>query len=74
MADSQVTVDKVKLRVRRVMAELDQSELATRAGIHQTHVSNLERGKRGTTTDTVEKLAAALGCTVGDLMPDQVAA
>jgi transcriptional regulator with XRE-family HTH domain len=74
MADSQVTVDKLKLRVRRVMADLDQAELATRVGIHQTHISNLERGKRGTTPETAGKLAAALGCDITDLMPDKAAA
>lgn len=56
------------------MAELKQSEVAARAGIHQAHLSDLELGKRGTTVKTAEKLAEALGCTVEDLMPDKVAA
>jgi len=74
MTNSQITVDRLKLRVRRVMADLDQAELAERAGVHQTYVSLLERGKRGARAETVESLAAALGCTVEDLMPDTVAA
>ena len=59
-----------KLRIQRVTADLRQSDLAERAGLHQTAISHLELGKRGTTQETLAALADALGCDVTELMPD----
>jgi len=73
MTNSQIRPGR-KLRIARVTADLLQSELAERAGIHQTHISLLERGKRGTSRETLNLIAAALGCEVADLLPDEVAA
>ena len=63
-----------KLRIQRVTAGLRQSELAELAGVHQTAISHLELGKRGTSRDTLAVLADVLGCDVADLMPDKAAA
>jgi transcriptional regulator with XRE-family HTH domain len=73
MTNSQIRPGR-KLRIARVTADLLQSELAERAGIHQTHISLLERGKRGTSRETLSLIAAALGCDVTDLIPDEAAA
>ena len=63
-----------KLRIQRVTAGLRQSDLSELAGLHQTAISHLELGKRGTSRETLAVLADVLGCDIGDLMPDQVAA
>ena len=56
MADSQIRFGR-KLKIARISADLKQSDLAERAGIHQTYVSQLERGKRGNPTlETIEAL------------------
>jgi transcriptional regulator with XRE-family HTH domain len=44
-----------------------QEELAERAGLHRTYVSGVERGVRNPTITIVEKLALALGATIGEL-------
>lgn len=46
---------------------LSLSEVAERAGIHQTHLGLLLRGKRAARIDTVVKVAAALEVTPGAL-------
>jgi transcriptional regulator with XRE-family HTH domain len=71
MSDSQILPDRGKLRRKRIIAGLDQADLAERAGLHQTHISLLERGKRGTTAKTLGILASVLGCDITDLMPDE---
>jgi transcriptional regulator with XRE-family HTH domain len=73
MTTSQIRPGR-KLRIKRVSADLRQSDLAERAGLHQTHISLLERGKRGTSRETLAVIAEALGCDVADLLPDEVAA
>ena len=74
MANSQIRFGR-KLKIARVSADLRQSDLAELAGIDQTYISLLERGKReNPTLKTIEALAAALGCAVEDLMPDKAAA
>lgn len=73
MTTSQIRPGR-KLRIARVIADLQQDELAERAGVHQTFISLLERGKRGTTPETLAKIAGALGCDITELMPDKAAA
>lgn len=43
---------------------ISQEELAQRAGLHRTYVSDLERGKRNPSVASVEKLAQALQISV----------
>jgi transcriptional regulator with XRE-family HTH domain len=44
-------------------------ELAKRAGLHEQHLANVERGHRHRIeADTIIKLAQALGCTTDYLM------
>lgn len=45
-----------------------QEQLAFEAGLHRTYVSDLERGARNPTIAVVDKLAKALGASLGDLL------
>jgi transcriptional regulator with XRE-family HTH domain len=59
------------LRQLREEAQLSQYKLALRAGLQPATVGYLERDERSNPQlDTLEKLAAALGCTVADLLAD----
>ncbi|RYZ15177.1 MAG: XRE family transcriptional regulator [Alphaproteobacteria bacterium] len=46
-----------------------QADLAEKAGIHETSVSNLERGKKEPSLGTLTKVANAFGCPLQDLLP-----
>ncbi len=47
---------------------IGQKELADRAGIHRTYVSDIERGARNPTASVIEKLALPLGVPPGRLL------
>ncbi len=53
---------------RRSELGLGQQELADRAGLHRTYISDIERGRRNMTIGTLQKLAKVLGITMADLM------
>jgi transcriptional regulator with XRE-family HTH domain len=55
------------LRYCRRRAGLSQEETATRASLHRTAVSYIERGTRIPRIDTAAKLAAVVGVDPGDL-------
>jgi transcriptional regulator with XRE-family HTH domain len=55
------------LRRQRKLADLSQDEVAFRASVHRTEVSQLERGLRHARVDTVAKLAGALEVDPGEL-------
>jgi transcriptional regulator with XRE-family HTH domain len=74
MSDSHPLLDKDKLQEKRIRARLTQAALARKTGLHQTHIGLLEKGRRGTTPETLGLLADALGCDIDDLRPDKVAA
>lgn len=45
-----------------------QEELAHRAGIHRTYVSDIERGRKSPTLEVVDALARALGTSAIELL------
>lgn len=51
----------------RKKAKLSQEDLASKAEVHSTHVSGLERGARNPTYATLLKIAASLNMRVGQL-------
>ncbi len=55
------------VRRERKLADLSQDEVAFRASLHRTEVSQIERGRRLARVDTVAKLAAALEVDPGQL-------
>jgi len=57
------------VRSARRSQDLSQEELAERAGIARTYLSELERsGGRNPTIKVVERLAKALGVSMGSLL------
>lgn len=49
-----------KVRRARKVQNLSQEELAFRAGLHRTYISDIERGHRNVSLENIEKIAAAL--------------
>jgi transcriptional regulator with XRE-family HTH domain len=60
------------LRKLRTNKGISQETLAELAGLHRTYISSVERGERNVTITTIEKLAAALGVTMAELMPSAI--
>lgn len=56
------------LREARRRAGLSQEALAELAGLHRTYVGSVERGERNVSIDNMERLAAALGRDIIDLL------
>ncbi len=58
--------------IRRRRRELDfsQEELAERAELHRTYVSDIERGERNPSLENIEKLAKALNISISGLFTD----
>lgn len=52
------------IRCERSILRISQGELAKRSGLHRTYVSDLERGARNPSIDSIEKLARALHVSV----------
>lgn len=55
------------IKTQRSLLGISQEELAHRAGLHRTYVSDLERGARNPSLDSIEKLAQALQLSVSSL-------
>lgn len=60
-----------RLRYRRKAAGLTITELAEKIGRSRAMVSMYENSQHSPNPGTLAKLAAALGCSTTDLMPDQ---
>ena len=60
----------IRLREIRERVGVSQEKLADLAKLHRTYVSSVERGKRNISLVNIEKLAIALGVTMGELMPE----
>ena len=57
-----------RLRSLREQCGYTQNGLAERAGVSQTHLSNIETGKVGLTTDNLVKLAEVLDCSLDEIL------
>jgi len=53
---------------RRESLGISQEELAHRAGLHRTYISDIERGSRNLSLRSLIRLAGALETTVSDLL------
>ena len=58
----------VNVRAMRTAAELSQEELAHKAGVDRTYVSQVERRLRNVTITVLAQLASALGTTPDKLL------
>lgn len=47
---------------------LSRAALAAKAGLHQTYIGLLERGKRSPNLDTAHAIAKSLGCSLSKLI------
>ena len=62
-----------RLRVTRRRQRMTLREVATRAGISESFLSQVERGLAGASVATLQRVSSALGVMVADLFePDQV--
>jgi DNA-binding XRE family transcriptional regulator len=58
-----------RIRELRIGAGLTQADLATAAGLTQSHVSRLENAEHSATHMTLTKIAKSLGVEVGEIDP-----
>ena len=58
------------VRRRRRELDLSQEELAERAELHRTYLSDIERGEGNPSLEIIEKLANALDISVVSLFSD----
>ncbi|PTQ93362.1 DNA-binding XRE family transcriptional regulator [Paraburkholderia sp. GV068] len=59
------------LKLFRGKLSMSQEVLADRAGLHRTHVSQIERGNVNVALDTLVALAMALGVSEAQLLTEQ---
>ncbi|MBV7522472.1 helix-turn-helix domain-containing protein [Ensifer sp. ENS12] len=57
----------LNLRRLRVARQISQDDLALAAGIERSYAGHLERGTKNPTIVTLEKLAQAMECEIGEL-------
>lgn len=55
------------VKVRREELGLTQEDLAHKAGIHRTYLSDIERGSRNLSLFNIERVAAALSLPISEL-------
>lgn len=56
------------VRALRTARRLSQEKLAELSGLHRTYISSVERGERNVSVDNMERIAAALGLELHDLL------
>ena len=55
------------VKIRREELNLTQEDLAEKARIHRTYLSDIEHGSRNVALINIERLAAGLGMPVSEL-------
>jgi transcriptional regulator with XRE-family HTH domain len=59
------------VRRLRVARQMSQEDLADAAELSQDQISEIENAKHSTTLDNIQRLAFALGVTVGELLREE---
>ncbi len=57
-----------KIRILRKQKGVSQEELAFKAGLHRTYISDIERGTRNISLVNIEKISKALGVPMEKLV------
>lgn len=60
MSENIIQTFASNVRAIRVSLNLSQEELADKAGLHRTYISDIERCRRNVTLDAIQKIANAL--------------
>ena len=58
------------LRKARLAKKLSQEDLAEVSGLHRTYVGSVERAERNVSIDNMERLSAAVGVSMPELLKD----
>ena len=61
-----------RIKIARIKADMKQDQLAERAKLSPTHISNVETGTTKVSLSAIVSLANALGVTADDLLCDSV--
>ena len=56
------------VRILRIEREIAQEDLATRAGLHRTHMTKIETGNANPSTLTLFRIARALDVPLAELV------
>jgi transcriptional regulator with XRE-family HTH domain len=56
------------LRKARLVKKLSQEDLAEVSGLHRTYVGSVERAERNVSIDNMERLSAAVGVSLPDML------
>ena len=56
------------LRKARLAKKLSQEDLAELSGLHRTYVGSVERAERNVSIDNMERLSAAVGVSLPDML------
>lgn len=56
------------IRLRRQTIGISQEALAYKCGLHRTYIGAIERAERNITINTLARVAAALDCSVVELV------
>jgi transcriptional regulator with XRE-family HTH domain len=59
-----------QIMLRRTWLHMRQGELATKAGLSQSHLSNMEQGVRSIDVEKLAAVAHAMNCKMADLLPE----
>jgi transcriptional regulator with XRE-family HTH domain len=59
------------LKAWRTRRGLSQEQLAEKAGLHRTYISDLERGARNISLESMEKLALGLEINLAEFFTDE---
>jgi CheY-like chemotaxis protein len=60
------------IKGRRTALGYSQEVLAEKADLHRTYVTDIERGTRNLTLESISRLAGALGVCIRDLFPPEI--
>jgi len=62
----------ISVKTHRQQLGFSQEELAERANLHRTYISDIERGARNVSLESISKLASALEVSVSSLFTEEV--